>query len=199
MIPEQLESLRKVAKGKNYGRGPDHAKQVNKLSQKIHDELLRLGLMDVASGQKEVLEAASLLHDVGLPREPHNEVAFDFLSGEIPKHMVGNPLRGEELPAILYCILWHRGRSFARRGTIDIANPSSTKKLAAILRVADALDRTLRQVVKDVSLCLDGQCLIFTASSSYPIDIEMHRGSEKADLMKEAFDLTEVAFKHGER
>jgi len=46
---------------------------------------------------RELLNAAALLHDIGRPKEPHHEVAFEILSEEIPGHMGNQPLSKEEL------------------------------------------------------------------------------------------------------
>ncbi|MCJ7743650.1 MAG: HD domain-containing protein [Dehalococcoidales bacterium] len=200
MNREQLEVLRKLASDKEYGRGPNHANQVKRLSLKIYDEFVRLGVLQKPGDDKQVLETAALLHDIGLfkepHKEPHNEVAFDFLSATLPRLMANNPLTMEESSTILYCVLWHRGARFAQRGAIHIADLSYTKKVAAILRVGDALDRTLQQLMEDVSLRVDGGGLIFTVLSKYSVETEINRAKEKADLMKEAYTLTGVGFEH---
>ena len=48
MTPEQLATLRKLAVEKNHGRGQDHAEQVRRLSLRIYDELVTLGIIDKA-------------------------------------------------------------------------------------------------------------------------------------------------------
>ncbi|MFH0960771.1 MAG: hypothetical protein V1897_18965 [Pseudomonadota bacterium] len=96
----------------------------------------------------------------------------------------------------LHCILWHRDSRFGKRGNVEILNPVYTGKMAAIIRVADALDRTLRQLVEDVVLSLSGQQLFFKAISKYSIDTEVKRAEEKSDLMNQAYTLTGVSFKH---
>lgn len=199
MTSKQIDIVRKLARDRNYGRGPRHAIQVNKLSFKVYDELVRLSMVEQTNQERKVLEAVSLLHDVGLPKEPHNEAAFDFLSGEIPERMGAESLHPEELSMILYCILWHCGESFVKRGIVDIVNLTRTKKMAAIIRVADALDRSLQQLVTDVSLRSENRHLIFTISSHCSIETEVNRATEKADLMKEAYGLTEVNFEHAKR
>lgn len=197
MTLEQLAVLEQLAKENNFGRGPGHAKQVRKLSLKIYDELVRLGLLDGADRDKAILSAVALLHDIGLPKEPHNEAAFNMLNSEIPKLLATQPLPLEDLSALLYCVLWHRGSRFAGRGNIEIVNPGYTRKMAAITRVADALDRTLRQLVEDVSLGLSAERLSFTVTSEQPIEVELSRAKDKSDLLKEAFRLAAVDFRYG--
>lgn len=190
MTPEQLAVLRKLAKDRDFGRGQKHAYQVDKLAKLIYDGLTACGLLNAAEKDRTMLEAAALLHDIGLPREPHNEAAFDFLAGTLPCLLAGSPIEAEEMSTLLYCILWHRGSSFLKRGAIAIANPEYTEKMAAIMRVADALDRTLQQLVEDLDLCLGDRCLVFTVFSKHSIGIEINRAIEKSDLMKRAFNLT---------
>ena len=152
MIPEQLDILRKLAEDKKYGRGSGHALQVKKLALRIYDGLAIAGWLNGTEDDKMILEAAALLHDIGLPRAPHNEVAFDFLADKVPGLLATHPLPDDDLATLLYCVLWHRDEVFENRGNVGVPNPVYTKKMSAIIRVADALDRTLWQLVEDISL-----------------------------------------------
>lgn len=194
MTTEQLNILRKLAKDKNFGRGSRHALQVNKLALRIYESLVIAGMMKGAEGDKTILEAAALLHDIGLPNEPHNEAAFDLLARSIPELLASDPLPDDELSTLLYCVLWHRGRAFAERGNVVITDPGYTRKMATIIRVADGLDRTLGQLVEDVSLHLDGARLTFSVLSKHSISTEIQRAKDKSDLLKEAYGLIGVSF-----
>jgi exopolyphosphatase/guanosine-5'-triphosphate,3'-diphosphate pyrophosphatase len=196
MNSEQLQALKRLAKEKNYGGSPEHAKQVMRLSIRIYKELLRLGALPKLKSDRRILRSAALLHNTGLPEEPHNETGFDLLRVEIPRALSKIPLAPEELSTILYCVLWHRGRTFNRRGKIEIDDPPRVRRLAAILRVADALDRSFSQIVEDVSLSLIDGRLIFSVSSAQPAEDEIQRAEEKADLMREAYDVRGIEFAH---
>jgi exopolyphosphatase/guanosine-5'-triphosphate,3'-diphosphate pyrophosphatase len=196
MTLEQLNILRKLARDKKFGRGAGHANHVNKLALRIYEGLVKTGLINGSEGDKMILEAAALLHDIGLPNEPHNEAAFDFLAGVMPELLVTNPLPDDELSTLLYCILWHRGSVFAKRGSVAIADPGYTRKMAAIIRVGDAFDRTLRELVEDVSIRLDGARLTFGVFSKHSVDTEIQRAKEKSDLMKQAYGLAGVGFEY---
>jgi hypothetical protein len=63
------------------------------------------------------------------------------------------------------------------------------------LRVGDALDRSLQQLVEDVKLKLDGRVLKFKLKSKYAVNAEEERGPQKADLMLVAFELKKITFK----
>jgi HD superfamily phosphodiesterase len=115
MKPEQLTALEQLAKKRNYGRGPDHAKKVMNLSRKIYDELARLAILAKSEQDRAIIQSAALVHDTGLPSEPHNKAGFDMLSVEIPKMLFAILLTPEELSTILYGVLWHRGSIFNKR------------------------------------------------------------------------------------
>ncbi len=147
---EQLECLRQIAEYYDYGWGQPHglihAEQVTRLALKIFDELLRLGLSHgQVSSDVELIKAAGYLHDIGRSRkamgkEEHNEKGFETLRQVTPQRMTGQPLTEDELGILLYCVLFHRGHDFSDRKELPLLQPQRTKRLAAILRIADALD-----------------------------------------------------------
>lgn len=196
MTDDQLSILVKLAKDKKYGRGLNHAYQVNKLALRIYDQLSAAGALESSKDDKMMLKAAALLHDIGLPGQPHNEAGFDILAKTLPVLLVCHPLPDAEFSTLLYCVLWHRESSFTKRGTVAITNPGYTSQMAAIIRVADALDRTLGQLVKDVRIRLDGRLLTVAVFSKHSVDTEIHRAKEKSDLLKEAYGLAEVVCEH---
>jgi exopolyphosphatase/guanosine-5'-triphosphate,3'-diphosphate pyrophosphatase len=194
MTDEQLKALKRFAKSLDYGSGPEHSKQVKRLSLKIFRELVRLNLLVDSENDRKILSAAALLHNIGLPAKRHNEAAFDILENEIPATLASDPLSPDDLSAILYCILWHRGNSFSQRHDIGISDLPHISKLAAIVRIADALDRSFQQVVDDVILDSTDNSLEFILKSKYSVDAERERAREKADLFIEAFKLKDVSF-----
>jgi exopolyphosphatase/guanosine-5'-triphosphate,3'-diphosphate pyrophosphatase len=194
MTAEQLKALKLLAKSLDYGSGSEHSKQVKRLSLKIYRELVRLNLLVDTKNDHKILTSSALLHNIGLPARRHNEAAFDILENEIPRTLASDPLSPDDLSAILYCILWHRGNSFSRRHDIGISNLPHVSKLAGIVRIADALDRSFQQVVEDVILDSTDNSLEFTLKSKYPVDAERERAREKAGLFIEAFKLKDVIF-----
>ena len=68
---------------------------------------------------------------------PEQILALKMLSCEIPQALSTIPLAQEESSTILYCVLWHRGRTFKQRGHVEIKDRPHLRKMAAILRVAD--------------------------------------------------------------
>lgn len=201
MKPEQLNLLRDIAERRNYGWGVEHAEQVNRIAVKIYDEFSRLGMLKEVAQDRELLNAAALLHDIGRPEEPHNVVAFEILREEIPRHTRSQPLSREELCIVLYCILFHRGHDFSERKEVPIADPGRTKRLAAILRVADGLDYgpPFDALVREVNLkILDDAivCHMEPVSKEAKGQVELytkHTSKDKIDLFREIFSQ-EIVF-----
>jgi exopolyphosphatase / guanosine-5'-triphosphate,3'-diphosphate pyrophosphatase len=191
---EQLDSLKELAKSRDYGSGPAHSKQVEKLSLTILQDVVKLGLLKDSARDRKIISAAALLHNIGLPAKKHNEGAFDILKSEIPDKLADTPLAPHDFSDILYCILWHRGNTFKRRDDIKIVKRSHLKKLASIMRVADAMDRSFEQIIEDVTVKKTNNSLAFGLKSKYPMDAEKERAYEKADLLIKAFNLDGVSF-----
>jgi len=72
--------------------------------------------------------------------------------------------------------------------------PQRTRELAAMLRIAVALDRGLKQHVEDVRVTEDGSKLTFAVSSKYGIEVELAKADDKADLFRQAFGFDHVRF-----
>ena len=62
-------------------------------------------------------------------------------------------------------------------------------KLAAILRIADALDRSLLQVVDDVKLKMSNGKLLIEVFSEEDVSVEVERAREKAQLFEDVFNV----------
>jgi exopolyphosphatase/pppGpp-phosphohydrolase len=196
MNKNHLKILKKLAVSKNYGQGPDHALQVSKLSLKIYDEFVRLKLLNDNPEDRVILEAAAVLHDVGHPQEPHHEVGFDFLAEEIPKLTAEAPISNAALSTLLTSVLWHNERNYLKRGSVEILDRNRSEKVAAIIRVADGLDMPSQPPIETVSLTLVNQQLRFIIVSKHPVDLQIAQAKEKSDLMKSAFFLEDIIFKH---
>ena len=65
-------------------------------------------------------------------------------------------------------------------------------KLTAILRVANALDRSHRQKCKDASIALKDDQLVITVSTAEDLSLEQITLAERADFFEEVFNVTPV-------
>lgn len=202
---EQLECLRQIAKDYDYGWGqPDglrHAEQVTCLALKMFDELLRLRLPHgEVSSDRTLIQAAGYLHDIGRSPEAmgkgeHNEKGFETLRQMIPQRMTSQPLTEDELSILLYCVLFHRRHDFSERKEVPLLQPQRTKRLAAILRIADGLDHgpPFDAPVGEVNLRMEGDiiiCQVVPNSRSVENRAKAymnHTEREKVDLFQEVY------------
>ena len=151
--PGMLEAVMEFGRKYNFGRGLKHPFKVRDLALKIFDGTRRLGLHDMGARGRLWLEVAALLHDIGVSVGEEHHVYSKKLILE------SNELRESLDPLSLKIVAWiaffHRKKAnpleysdVAWRELLRSEYGDKIVKLAAILRIADALDRSLRQVVE---------------------------------------------------
>jgi len=77
----------------------------------------------------------------------------------------------------------HRARAALGRG-----DRRQVRRLAALLRIADALDRRHSQRLKEVRCRVTRKGVRFAAVSSFDLGVELHAAEEKSDLFRKVFD-----------
>jgi exopolyphosphatase/guanosine-5'-triphosphate,3'-diphosphate pyrophosphatase len=163
-----------------------HARQVARLALQIFDRgprLHRLGLED-----RELLEYAALLHDVG---EHVSVVAQHKHTSYLIQH---GRLRGfapEEVLA-LAAVARYGGRGFPKPshkpfGALSPKRRDRVVKLAAILRLAAGLDRSRGQMVDSVGVDLTGGRLRLQARCIGNCEVELWAASRQAPLLERVF------------
>jgi exopolyphosphatase/guanosine-5'-triphosphate,3'-diphosphate pyrophosphatase len=136
----------------------DHTRHVAELALGMFDELAQLGLHDGDPGERELLWAASMLHDIGMSidyDDHHKHSRYLILNGGLPGfspvetaiiaqsaryHRKGMPIPGPLAPLF--------GQGDAER----------LNRCAALLRLAEDLERSRDQLVRRTSIALrDGE------------------------------------------
>lgn len=164
-----------------------HAQQVRRLALEIFDAVA--AKLDLGASDRAVLADAALLHDIGyhINFEAHHKHSYHLiLHAELPgmtpaeRVMVANVAR------------YHRGTAPKRehRGYagLDRQLRRRIKRLAAILRVADGLDRGHASAVRDVDIELTRKEFVIraiAASDSYDLRLELWGAMRKCDLLEE--------------
>jgi exopolyphosphatase/guanosine-5'-triphosphate,3'-diphosphate pyrophosphatase len=167
-----------------------HSEQVRKLALQLYDQLAaRLGC---EPGDREILADAALLHDVGyhISYERHHKHSYhlilhaDFL-GMTPQEQV----------AVANVARYHRGappkKAHENYGPLDRTLRRRIKRLAALLRVADGLDRGHVCAVDHVEVTCDKKRVrvrpvpVPEASS---LRLETWGAQRKSDLLAELLD-----------
>ncbi|MBF0569270.1 MAG: YfcE family phosphodiesterase [Candidatus Omnitrophica bacterium] len=181
---EVLRSALQLAKECRYEK--EHAQQVTRLALRIFDEtrdLHGLGL-----GERFLVQAAGLLHDIGLVYgvDGHHKASRDLI---LKANQV--PFADRDRVIVALITRYHR-RSMPEskhRYYEDLSKEDQriVDVLAAILRVADGLDRTHKSVIKDLNVEVGADRIEIKASSSAPAEAEMVFARTKGDLLEKVF------------
>lgn len=165
-----------------------HAEQVRRLALKLFDTLAP-GL-DLVREDRALLEAAALLHDVGyhISFEKHHKHSFHLISHA---GLAGFTAREQLLVA---CIARYHSHAMPKAGHEEIQALSdgerdTVARLAAILRIADGLDRSGAQRVDSLDVDLDSQRLRLTIAGRGPFDVEVYGATHKADLFERVWGV----------
>jgi len=164
-----------------------HAETVAAFALRLFDVLG--SLHGLSARDRLLLEVAAILHDVGLfisNRTHHKHSFYLVRSSELP----GISPEEQELVAVV--VRYHRRAMPAARHPEYMAFPLQDRlriaRLAAILRVADALDRRHQQRFPRIEVELHGEDeLILAVHGSLDLTLENWGLRRKADLFEQVF------------
>jgi exopolyphosphatase/guanosine-5'-triphosphate,3'-diphosphate pyrophosphatase len=137
-----------------YGVDGEHTRHVAALALEMFDELAALGLHDGDPRERELLWAASMLHDVGMSidyDDHHKHSRYLILNGSLPGF---EPV---ETAIIAQAARYHRkgmpvpGPMAALFGEGDVER---LDRCAVLLRLAEDLERSRDQLVRSTSIAL---------------------------------------------
>ena len=171
-----------------YHSNENHVEQVRKLSLSLFDQLQT----EHRLGRKErlLLEVAALLHDVGTfisDRSHHKHAQYIISSSEI------FGLSRHDMNLISNIARYHRKspptRSHLAYISLDRESRMIVSKLAAMLRVADALDQDYSRKIQNVKIVADEEKGSYVFEVEADGDLAMERVSlqSKSDLFREIF------------
>lgn len=187
---EQVALASCRALGQKFGYEAEHAETVRSLSRQLFDQTAALHGLDQRA--RVLLEAAALLHDIGVVVQNsghHKHSHYLIRNSEI----VGLTEEERELVAL---VARHHRRAPPGRDLADIAalkrrERSLVERLAALLRVADALDRQHSALVQSVTTTIADDRVelrpTLAPGQSSPLLLEQRGLEEKGDLFAELF------------
>lgn len=183
---DRMRSVREL--GVRYRYDTAHAEHARSLAMQLFDALAPA--FDLAPADRPLLEAAALLHDVGhhVAYEAHHKHSHHLIShAEIPGFTAA------ETRLIAAIARYHKGslpkaRHEAIEGLDDDAR-ALISRLAALLRIADGLDRSQGQRVRSVRALCDGERLVLGIDGRPPLDIEREGALRKADLAESVWGV----------
>ena len=165
---------------------PAHVRQVCRLALELFDQTV--SLHGGGGAARALLEAAALLHDTGyrLGAQGHHKRSRDIILGlEIPGF-------SEEARRMVACIARYHRKSHpnaAHRVFRELAPEAQglVTALAAILRIADGLDRAHGGCVQGLRVQLEEKKVIVRAPGASPVDL--YGARRKSGLFEEVFGV----------
>ena len=184
LVSQILSAARSL--GRKYHYDENHAECVRAFSVLMFDELKAEQRM--TDTHRLYLEVAALLHDIGLfvsSRSHHKHSQYLIAASEI------FGLRRHELELIANIARYHR-RALPQRShvpfvSLDRDERMIVSKLAAILRVANALDKDHSQGILELKVGREGDQITLTAPSGADLPMGRSALAARSDFFVEIF------------
>ncbi len=173
---------------KKYFAVEEHYKTVAKFALTIFDKMKKIHGMGAA--EKLYLHTAAILHDIGkyINLKGHYYQSCNIIRGT---DIVG--LNGLQTKLVAAICLYHSRLLPSENDDIyrDLSteNKVLVSKLAAILRIADALDRSHMHKFDDIDVKITDDELMVTINTDDNIAVEMWSFNQKAAFFEEVFGL----------
>jgi exopolyphosphatase/guanosine-5'-triphosphate,3'-diphosphate pyrophosphatase len=171
---------------KNCGVDLPHARQVSRIAGTLWQQLTTpLGLK---AEDRELIEVAALLANVGylINFEGHHKHSYHLIvNSELPG------FERRQLQILANVARYHRGTRPKRRhenfAELSLEDQGRVRALAAILRLALALDRTHQQNVADVKARVRDDAVRILIHSQGDTDVDLWAAERKVDLFEQVF------------
>jgi exopolyphosphatase/guanosine-5'-triphosphate,3'-diphosphate pyrophosphatase len=177
---------------------PAHARQVAALSLTLFDATrARHGL---GAREREWLEYGALLHDVGahIRYEQHHKHSHYII-----RHGGLRGFEPEEVEAIALIARYHR-RGVPRKSHQELEGRTRDERrtvatLSAMVRLAEALDRSHAQVIEGMTVRATAQTLAIELRTSGDAELEMWAAQRHAGPLADALELSITVSSAGQR
>jgi exopolyphosphatase/guanosine-5'-triphosphate,3'-diphosphate pyrophosphatase len=172
--------------GKKYRYDEAHSRKVTEISLWLFDALsLEHGM---GKRERRLLEVAAMLHDIGMfitAADHHRHGAYIVAHSEI------FGLQHDELDIIASVIRYHRGNIPSEADSVYRALPREDQilvlKMAALLRVANALDRSCSCRIKQLTIERANSRIVFYLQAGFDLSIDLIGLEEKSELFQDVF------------
>lgn len=192
--PPVIRNLREFSVlnlARNYGFNQPHADHVARLSLSLFDQLsTEHGL---GACERECLWAAAQLHDIGTAVDyynHHKHAGYIVLNAPLPGYT-----HTEQVTIAALCVLHRRGRPelelFAPMDLLTTQELGSARKMGALLRLAEYLDRSRSAAIKKVQVRIaDGRAQILaTPAAVGGAAVEVWETQRATDLFEQEFGM----------
>jgi len=169
----------------------EHADHTRMLCLRLFDDLKRLGLHSYGVDERELLDYAAITHDIGtfLSHSNHQKHAYYLIRNS---DLLG--FNDTEIEVIANVAMYHR-KGIPRRKHLNLAAFTKSEirrvsTLAAMLRLAEGLDRGHLGTVKDVSFSIakSPRRFVLTLYSEADCQLEIWGVNNNKDLFEYVFE-----------
>ncbi|MBL9127651.1 MAG: HD domain-containing protein [Verrucomicrobiales bacterium] len=168
---------------------PTHTEHVARLAVRLFDDLRELHGFGVA--ERTLLEGAACLHDIGWP-ESRNGSGHHKISARLIRRQKWTTLSPSEVDLLAQVARYHRrAHPCSEHGDfhrLDADGKHVVRALAALLRLADALDRSHLQRVRDLKASADSRRIRLVLLAETEPAREIAACAKKGTLASEVFD-----------
>jgi len=184
LTPDSMAAVRQLAE--SYLGDLAHTHQVTYLSLRLFDELQ--SLHGFSETEKYLLECGALMHDIGWVQgwKGHHKSSLQMILDNQKL-----PFDGKEKLIIGSIARYHRkalpSLSHDHFAALEPGERKMVSKLAAILRIADGLDRTHTNAVSDLRCIVTKREVIIKCTVSHPAPEEEKNAYIKADLFEKVY------------
>jgi exopolyphosphatase/guanosine-5'-triphosphate,3'-diphosphate pyrophosphatase len=187
VIEEQIVSLAQSL-GRKYRYDLQHAANVEKMSLSLFDRLAKAH--GLGKRERLLLQVAAILHDIGKFVSLRRHYFYSY------RLIVSSDILGvsEEEKIVIANVAYYHSKGTPTNADPNFADLTreqkvTVAKLAAIIRLADAVDRTHLQKVTAYKLNLKGEELIISVESENDLSLEEWTFIDKADFFENVFGI----------
>lgn len=170
-------------------KDPAHAEHVRELSIQLFDQLQAVHHLPAES--RVLLEAGALLHDVGhmiSHRGHHKHGEYLALNGDIPG------LEGRERAIVAALVRYHNRKSIpaghhTAYSTLNNNDKRIARRLAAILRIGEALDHSHRQHVMQIRASFQRGAVGLQVGAKGDAAEDLRDANRSAELFEKEFHV----------
>ena len=171
-----------------YGLEKQHASVVAKMALSIFDQTARYHRL--ASRERQYLQIAAILHTIAyfVNYSEQNALSYELMRRQ---NIMG--LSDNELDIIANIVYYH-GAEVPRQHHTHYQNLTDkdkivVSKLTAILKLADSLNISRSDAIKQIEISRQGATLVFSASTKEYLPLEEWAFSQKAYFFEEVFGV----------
>jgi len=212
MTDGQVQAIELFARNCDGACSAVHARKVTDLAVSLFDQLQAMDLLPgMTASERHILIAASNAHDTGscevtlpdigvlpswVPEGPREDSrgAISCQTLRIwlenpPPPLQLNPLSPEDRSVFLYSVLWHTAAQPFQIPEEPLLDSDSATKLASILRLADGLAESPRNLVAGFSIVQSTSWIRVLVRSITDVSDEVSTAQQRSDPLARALGL----------